>query len=62
MLNVCPNAKCPCNQLIFGPLITMPAANGWAEEVRLPGSYRQAKNAVGGKRIRHALEGEPPAM
>ena len=33
----------PVPQLVLGPSIKMPAANGWAEEAGFPGSCKQAK-------------------
>jgi hypothetical protein len=36
----------------------MLAANGWVEEVGLPGFHRQARRCRRGKRIHYALEGE----
>jgi hypothetical protein len=43
------NTEGPVLQLVLDRAITMLAANGWVEKVRLPGSHRQADRCRKGK-------------
>lgn len=53
--NLLVNAEAPVPQLILNQSIKMLVANGWAEEMGLPGRQGDTR---GGKEISHISEGE----